>query len=379
MLNCCIYYFFSKQLIKNNKNELIMNTTHFNYDKETMVDDNMVTSSSSSSMSQIPSFLFNVNIYKLAPLETFINIINIIVVYYKMYKSSATKYYFTQYLILNTIGLNLSAITCFLMLHYPSSRYCYLLTFLNNVFAYWANQCLVISYLDRYLRMKNYLRIFGQKKFLYGINLTFLIMSIVLSLPLLSIGVINDIGKKSNGVSSLYMIDCKIYNRNELLIGDLIEMVFNIILPFLVLAVLNTLISFKLIKSKFVLSKHAKMNYDYHKKYRSHHQNHLNKRKHLHRMTNNQMRFVLTMFSINVFSVLLRLPLLIIRFIKHYSYVMENNANIDMYKLFLERFFIYESICFFLKTLYYVFPFFINFLLNPYFKKQIVKIFCFHV
>jgi hypothetical protein len=353
-----------------------MNTT-FNQDKETTINFNTIMMTS---MSHIPSFLFNVNIYKLAPLETFINIINIIVVYYKMYKSSATKYYFTQYLILNTIGLNLSAISCFLMLHYPSSRYCYLITFLNNVFAYWANQCLIISYLDRYLRMKNYLRIFGQKQFLYGINLTFLFISIILSSPLLSIGIINDINKYEN-MNSFYMVDCKIYNRNELLLGDFIELVFNIILPFFVLAILNTLISFKLIKSKFVLSKHAKMNHNYHRQYRYHHHNHVGKRRHLHKMTNNQVRFVLTMFSINVFSVLLRLPLLVIRYLKHVSYesyLMDNNTT-NLYKIFLEKFFLYESVGFLFKTFYYVFPFFINFFLNPYFKKQIVKIFCFHV
>jgi hypothetical protein len=347
-----------------------MNTS---LEETTINDDNTMMSS----MPQIPSFLFNVNIYKLAPLETFINIINVIVVYYKMYKSSATKYYFTQYLILNTIGLNLSAISCFLMLHYPSSRYCYLFTFLNNVFAYWANLCLIISYLDRYLRMKNYLRIFGKKKFLYGINLTFVVISIILNSPLLSIGIFNDFSKNENfGLS--YMVDCKIYNRSQLLFGDFFELMFNILLPFLVLAILNTLISFKLIKSKFVLSKHAKMNYNYHRKYRYHN---AGKRKHLHRMTNNQMRFVFTMFSINVFSVLLRLPLLIIRYLKHVSYdgySMENNTT-NLNKLALERYLLYESIAFSFKTLYYIFPFFINFFLNPYFKKQIVKIFCFHV
>jgi hypothetical protein len=321
-----------------------------------------------------------------------------------MYKSSATKYYFTQFLILNTIALNLSAIACFLSLHHAASPYCPILSFLNNLFTYWASFCLMMSYLDRYLRMKNYLRIFGEKRFLIGINSLFFTLSFLLSSPLVISALFNSLFDPSNSqnkLTSFYINDCRIYQINQLVLFDLVELVFNLAMPFLVLVFLNSLISLKLIKSKRVLSKHvSRHNSSY---FNNTSNGNSSVRRQCHekqtKKMNKQMRFVLTMVSINIFSVLLKLPLLLTRFFKHLAYLFmtsENNlpnsvgfttnnstrfvSSFDnYYRTNLEKYFLYESIALTFRTFYYVFPFFINFLLNPYFKKQIVKIFCFNV
>jgi hypothetical protein len=319
----------------------------------------------------IGNILFNFAIFGLGPFETIINILHMIIVNTNAYESDSKKMHYLNYLILNMFTLNLTSFSFFVMINYSNSRLCFILFFISNVFNNWSIYLILILIFNILVKANNQKgRYNSSKKFLLLKNLILLFVSLLFHSPILSIGLLRSHFNSTSTIrSSNYINDCSLYTQYDLLLFDMLELLLLILFPFLFSLCMNTIVSFKLIKSK--RNMHSMTLRDSRRLIHFNQSNNISQINHnRNKILIRSLRFILRIYSINIIGALLKLPFYLTRLSKHFNYFKRDQST--------QLFFLIESITFIIRTFYYVFTFLINVLFNQLFRKQIKQTFNHH-
>ena len=193
-----------------------------------------------------------IHFYIITPLGIFLNLVSIIIIYKKIFKGSISKYFYIIYLFNVNVSLIFSFIYYKTLQIYSNKYFCHILQFLTNVILQWNYFSLILMNIDRLYRMKRYKYEFLKDKIkIFKAYLLFYLFTILLNMYQLILGRLN-FNKNTNLVQTNYSLDCQVYNRDNLLYNDYIELLLNMILPFSLLIVLNIMESRALIESKKV-------------------------------------------------------------------------------------------------------------------------------
>ena len=325
------------------------------------------------------NYLFNFTIFVLGPFQTIVNILHMIIVNTNAYETNnSKKINYLNFLILNIFTLNLTSFSFFVMINYSNSKLCFIIFYLSQVFNNWSIYLILLLIFNSYVKQNNQRETKSSRKILLFKNLILLFLSLFFHSPIISIGTKRYHSLNSNSTSN-YINDCNIFNTNDLILFDILELIFLIIFPFLFSLGMNTIISFKLIKSKRNMhhtmsmrerdARHQLIN-NQQQQIQIGQTNSINNN-HRNKMLARSLRFILRIYSINIIGTLLKLPFYLTRLSKHLSHL---NLDQSTYQIL----FFIESITFIIRTFYYVFTFLINLLFNQSFRKQIIKTFNHH-
>jgi hypothetical protein len=302
--------------------------------------------------------IFYFSIFVLTPFETLINFLHSFIVYKASFERTAAKRMLINYLALNVLALNFSSLSYYVRIQWPSSIFCYIAFYVSSVFINWSIFLLVFLVFKRYFSQSiSPIYKSGWELELVSSNLTTLILSILFNLPILLIGR----NRHNSFQNDQYLNDCKCFNVHDLIMLDFFELILCILFPFFSTLGLNTVISFKLIRSKRTLCPHVTSTTA------------TNPNRVHRKLLARSLRFILKLYSINIFGCLLKLPLFLTRLFKHLHY----SNNFDLAKSTASRaievFFLIESITFIVRSVYYVFTFLINISFNEMFRKQTIE------
>jgi hypothetical protein len=318
------------------------------------------------------NYLFNIAIFGVGPFETIINIVHMVIVNTNAYESDSKKINYLNYLVLNMFALNLTSFSFFAMINYSNSRVCYILLYISHVFNNWSIYLILLIIFNNYVKQNSQTK--SSKKSLFIKNLILLVLSLLIHSPIISIGLLRDHYNSNSTIKTNRLNDCNIFNEYDLILFDLFEFLFLILFPFLFSLCMNTVVSFKLIKSKrnmhamSISENHAGRQRLINSNQKNANQINIDNQR--DKMLNRSIRFILRIYSVNIVGTLLKLPFYLTRLSKHWSYFKLDQS--------IEIFFLIESITFIIRTIYYVFTFLINLLFNQSFRKQIKQTFNHH-
>jgi hypothetical protein len=308
------------------------------------------------------------------PLFSILNLLSIRVIYIILSNRRSTKYLFTFLTIHSTIALSTNYLSYFFMKYKAASNLCHIFVFLNNSFMFTASLFVITIVFDRFVQLKcKRIKFLYEKRNYILLLLIFVLISTILNIPSLTMA-----NKKFNetmnqSIYGTFYMDCSAYNRNSLFILDFIDLILNNLFEFLIVLLLNVLISKRILKTKQNKSvQHKRITYK---------SSTSSSRTSFSSMFKKENNFMNHLFIINAFGFLFQMPFVLVKFFKHFyrissSYALTDSNDTYTYSQnsLIYNFIYLESLAFFLRIVHYTFPFLANFLLNGYFRKNYLQI-----
>lgn len=279
------------------------------------------------------------------PVGNFLNYQTIKTFNTHMKTAVSVKYFFSNFVITNTLTMNINVVYYFLLTYGTSNQLCFWLDYLARCLRFWSQIHIFLYILNIYLHMNSiFIKFFDRKLSYLCIDVITLFIPVVINLPWIKLALEN---KRKNN-SDIYLT-CNYFKRDYLISISLFELIFNIIIPTVAILVLTTSISCKLIKSKKRL------------------------RRSLSRRSKNsfkkEYKYSTLTFLLTISGIAFKLPLWILVFVK--------NLNLKInFKFFNENknlFIFLENVSYFLYVVYYLLPFLVNYLMNPVFRHNFLK------
>jgi hypothetical protein len=307
------------------------------------------------------------------PFCSILNLLSIRVVYIILSNRRSTKYLFTFLAIHSTIALSTNYLSYFYMKYKPASNLCHLFLFLNNSFMFTTSLYIITIVFDRFVQLKcKRIKFLYEKKNYVILLLVYMVISITLNVPSLTLAnKQQNLSKVSN--ESLFYMECLVYDRNSLLLLDLIDLFLNNFCEFFLVLLLNVLISKRILKSK--------QNKSFKNQCLSYKSSNPSSWTSFSSVFKKENHFMNHLFIINAFGFLFQIPFVLVKFFKHfyrinssYTPAISNDVLTYSKNSFIYNFIYLESIAFFFRLIHYAFPFVANFLLNGHFRKNYLQI-----